>query len=220
MTFKHSLLQPFALVALFGFSASALASVTISVPSDVKVLAVNSEEPELSGGIFSSSKSVTLPDGENQIVFRYSPVFQQGGDQTTVNTDAIITKFTASNTELTLEVPEYRSADKAQDFDNNPAWKLVDEKGNAVDVQQDKLIKNGIQLGRQYDAESIAYNKKGGIAAIAPTGASVAAVSAANVQVPVNSQYKTTEEQMLHYWYDKADKETKQRFIQSIIQVK
>ena len=115
---------------------------------------------------------------------------------------------------LPFEVPQYRSADNAKEFDKNPTWKLVDDKGNPVDVKQDKLIKNGVQLGRQYDTESVAYNKKGGIAAIIP------ASTAANIQVPVNSQYKTTEEQMLHYWYDKADKETKQRFIQSIIQVK
>lgn len=213
MSFKHFLLQPLA-IAFIGFSASAAADVTITFPTDVEMLAVNSEKPEMNGGLFSSTKSITLPDGENQIVFRYTPVFHEGGERNAVNTNAIITKFTASNTELTLEVPLYRSADQAKEFDKNPAWKLVDDTGNAVDVKQDKLIKNGVQLGRQYDTESVAYNKKGGVAAI------ISASAAAVIQVPVNSQYKTTEEQMLHYWYDKADKETKQRFIQSIIQVK
>lgn len=224
MSLKNTIIKPITLCALIGLSSSAMAEVIIHIPSEVDLLATNSQEPEVDGGIFSSTKTVTLPDGENQIVFRYSPVFKTGNDQETVNTDAIITKFTASDTELNFELPKYRTADLAKDFDRNPNWKLVDKDGNTVAVKQDKLLKSGIQLGRNYDQESIAYNKTGGVAAIAATGtvASVAATStpAAAPQMPANSQYKTTEEQMLHYWYEKADNETKQRFLQSIIQAK
>lgn len=97
---------------------------------------------------------------------------------------------------------------------------MVDEDGNAIEVKQDKLLKPGVQLGRNYDQESVAYNKTGAVAAIAPATAAVATTAAAPPQMPANSQYKTTEEQMLHYWYEKADSETKQRFLQAIIQAK
>lgn len=219
MSLKNVILKPVALCALLGLSTSVFANVTITLPSNVDLLAANSETPKINGNVFSNTKSITLPDGENQIVFRYKPVFRQGGDTEIVTTEAIITKFTASDVELTFDIPEYRSAELARDFDKNPTWKLVDKDGNAVDVKQDKLTNPGFQIGRNYDQESVAYNKKGGIAAITATGA--LAVTEAAIQSPAaNSQYKTTEEQMLHYWYEKADKETKQRFLQSIIQAK
>lgn len=220
MSLKYAILKPLALCTLLGLSTSALAEVTITVPSNVDLLAANSQDPELDGGLFSKEKTLTLPDGENQIVFRYTPSFKNGGDLETVSTDAIIAKFTASDKELTLKVPEYRTATLARDFDKNPNWSLVDKQGNAVEVKQDKLLKPGMQLGRKYDRESEAYNKKGGIAAITLAGTATAVAAVPTTQVPVNSQYKTTEEQMLHYWYDKADQETKQRFLQAIIQAK
>ncbi|WP_105901034.1 DUF2057 family protein [Vibrio gangliei] len=228
MSVKHAILKPLALCALLGLSSSALANVTITFPPEVDILATNSQDPETDGGFFSSTKSVTLPDGENQIVFRYSPVFKTGNDQEVVSTDAIIAKFTATDADLTLEVPKYRTPSLARDFDNNPNWKLVDKDGNEVAYQQDKLLKPGVQLGRKYDRESEDYNKKGGVAAITLAGTTAAVVAtsapapaaATTIQAPANSQYKTTEEQMLHYWYDKADQETKQRFLQAIIQAK
>ncbi|MGV3000570.1 DUF2057 family protein [Vibrio sp. E150_018] len=215
MTLKRVLLKPITLCVLLGLSSSAFANVVINIPSEVDVLAANSQKAEIEGGFFSSTKSITLPNGENQIVFRYNPVFKQGNDQITVTTDAIITKFTASDTELNFDLPKYRNADLARDFDHNPDWKLVKKDGNAIEVKQDKLLKPGVQLGRNYDQESVAYNKTGGVAAIMP-----AATAAVALKMPANSQYKTTEEQMLHYWYEKADSETKQRFLQSIIQAK
>ena len=224
MSLKHTILKPITLCALLGLSTSAFADVTITIPSNIDLLATNSQKPEINGNIFSSSKSVTLPDGENQIVFRYNPVFRQGGDTEIVATEAIITKFTASDVGLTFDIPEYRSAELARDFDKNPTWKLVDKDGNAVDAKQDKLSNPGFQIGRNYEQESVSYNKKGGVAAIVTAGTaavvSTPAAADATIQVPVNSQYKTTEEQMLHYWYEKTDKETKQRFLQSIIQAK
>lgn len=180
------------------------------------MLAVNSEEPDISGNFFASEKSITLPDGVNQVVFRYTPSFQEGNEQVSVATDAIITKFEAEDTTLYIDVPEYRNAEQAHDFDKNPTWKLIDDSGNAIPVAQDKLIKNGVQLGRKYDSESVAYNKKGGVAAITASAAIPAAAAVQPVKMSGDTQYKNTEEQMLHYWFDKADAKTQQRFVESI----
>lgn len=209
-------LSPIALASLLCFSATASADVIIKFPSNIDILAVNSEEPDISGNFFASEKSVTLPDGVNQIVFRYKPSFQEGNEQISITTDAIITKFDAKDTTLYIDVPEYRNADQARDFDKNPTWKLIDDSGNAIPVDQDKLMKNGVQLGRKYDSESVAYNKKGGVAAITASAAIPAAAAVQPVKMSGDAQYKNTEEQMLHYWFDKADAETQQRFVESI----
>ncbi|MFV0576823.1 MAG: DUF2057 family protein [Vibrio sp.] len=245
MSKKHSVLKPLALCALLGLSASAFAEVKINIPGDVDFLAANNQKQKLEGGFLSSSRAVTLPDGQNQIVFRYEPVFKQGDTQKTVNTDVIIAKFDSSDSELTLVMPKYSREKDAEQFNDHPeSWKLVDQDGNQVDVVQDVLKKDGFQIGRKYDQESIVYNQSNGVAAVPITGAAVATATAINmtnggtayvpatavpathaaaeatIQQPVSAQYKTTEEQMLHYWYEKADPETKQRFLQSIIQAK
>ncbi|MBD1577336.1 MULTISPECIES: DUF2057 family protein [Vibrio] len=219
MSITRSVLTPAALAALLCFSATAAADVTIKFPSNVDMLATNSADPDINGGLFASEKSVTLPDGVNQIVFRYQPVFQEGNDQVNVTTDAIITKFDATDSQLELVMPKYRSADQARDFDKNPTWKLVDQNGNEVKVAQDKLLKNGVQLGRKYEVESVAYNKKGGVAAITAVAATAPVAASAPVAATTTTavQYQNTEEEMLHQWFDKADTATQQRFTSSVM---
>ncbi|TOI70450.1 hypothetical protein CGI54_26030, partial [Vibrio parahaemolyticus] len=68
-------------MALSIFASSNLyAATTLVVPEDVKLLAVNMEKPKLEGGIFSDEKTIEIPDGTNQIVFKYQPEFEIGDD--------------------------------------------------------------------------------------------------------------------------------------------
>lgn len=252
---KNIKLKSFSLLALLAMSSSAFASVTLTVPSTVDLLVVNGQTPETStlDKFFSNNeKQVELPDGWNQIVFEYHPQFNQGNgdDLVLIDTDTIVAKFNASQTELTFDLPKYRNEREARTFDQNPDWKLVNKNGQTVEVTQDKLLKGGIQLGRDYKEEIQSYNQKGGSAAVilqepvakaapasAPvvSAAPVAATAAATTAVVSNTSqasttsqtsapvvkssgnYKNTEEEMLHYWYQKADAETKQRFIREIL---
>ncbi|GEA61564.1 DUF2057 family protein [Vibrio comitans] len=212
----------------------AFAEVTIGLPEDVNLLLVNGTEPEIDGGFFSSSSTAILPDGENQIVFRYVPSFKQGQEFEKMNSDVIVAKFTAENEKLEFEFPKYRNIRDAQRFNNNPDWKLVNESNQAIDITQDKLVYEGMQIGRDYEAEMIKFNAAGGAAAIATTNsAAYAAVTAAQASgqkvtvVPVaetaaatnatptqlpETTAGTTEEEMLMFWYSKADDATKARF--------
>ncbi len=212
------LLKPLTCALALAMSGVAFANVTINVPDDVSILAANGENVKLSGGFLASKKTFAVPDGVNQIVFRFAPFFNQGNDRVIVESDAIIARFSAADSELTFQFPQYRNQVEAEDKIQNLDWKLVDKSGNAVIVQQDKLIKSGMQIGRDYVRELDDYNRKGGVAAIAYTGAMVqprtlpAQIPADMKQAGAAAQTDSTAEEMLHFWYQRADEETKARF--------
>ncbi|MGR4999377.1 DUF2057 family protein [Vibrio celticus] len=212
-------LQSIALLSTIIAAPQVLADVTIEVPSSadalVEVLAVNEAKPDLDGGFFSSSKTITVPDGVNQIVFKYQLAFSQGNDREFVDSDTIIATFDATDTALTFDMPKFRNTNEAKKGLQNLDWKLVDENQNAISVKQDKLIKDGMQIGRKYPQEAKEYNQKGGIAALTVgASAGVAAAVAQPVTLPakIDGNAANTAEEMLYFWYEKADAETKQKF--------
>ncbi|MBU2909365.1 hypothetical protein BCT47_05590 [Vibrio splendidus] len=211
-------LQSIALLSTIIVAPNVLADVTIEVPSSadalVEVLAVNEAKPDLDGGFFSSSKTITVPDGVNQIVFKYQLAFSQGNDREFVDSDTIIATFDAADTALTFDMPKFRNTNEAKKGLQNLDWKLVDENQNAISVKQDKLVKDGMQIGRKYPQEAREYNQKGGIAALTVGASAGAAAVAQPVTLPakIDGNAANTAEEMLYFWYEKADAETKQKF--------
>ncbi|MEF1256430.1 MULTISPECIES: DUF2057 family protein [unclassified Vibrio] len=194
-----------------GISATAAADVTIAIPDTIDVLVVNDSKPDVSGSIFSATKTLTLPDGENQILFKYQPYFDQGKDRIILESDPIIGTFTASDTQLEFDLPKYRNEHDGAKQIRNLEWALIDTSGQAIEMKQDKLVKDGMQIGRNHQIELADYNRRGGVAAVSTTAVVAVTLPAKldqkNVQVGDN-----TAEEMLHFWYSKADAETQARF--------
>ncbi len=214
------LIKPLTCALALAMSGMAFADVTVSVPDNVSVLAANGEKADLSGGFFAPERTLTLPDGLNQVVFRFAPYFNQGNDRLSVESDVIVTRFDATNAELTLQMPEYRNLRDAEEKIKDLDWKLVDDSGNAIAVDQDKLLKPGMQIGRDYVREIEDYNQAGGAAAVAFAGAATMQPVTLPAKVPADMKQvratavkaDSTAEEMLHFWYQKADAETKARF--------
>ncbi|HAU8296237.1 TPA: DUF2057 domain-containing protein [Vibrio vulnificus] len=208
-----NIIKPLTCILAMSISGLATAAVTLHVPDDVTLFVANGQKAKLSGSLFASSKTIELPNGENQIVFQYEPYFSQGNDRIGVESNVIIAKFSANDTDLNFELPKYRDHRVAEQEIKQMQWQLVDEQGAAVTKSEDKLVKSGMQIGRDYAREAADYNQTGGIAAIG-TAVSVATIKTepvANVETKVKAGDNTTEE-MLHFWYDKADEATKARF--------
>lgn len=213
---------------LVGCSGLAMADVTIKIPDNVDLLSVNAGDPTTdSSGFFSSGETATLPDGVNQIVFKYEPFFDVNRDERKViASKAIIARFEATDAELTLNVPTYRDARQAQKNIDNLEWSLTDKNGQVIPVVEDKLIKDGMQIGRDYNREADDYNRNGGVAAltVATTAAVATTTAAATTAAATTAAQPTTlpatapaagdntAEEMLMFWYNKADAETKARF--------
>lgn len=195
------LIKPLSYFLAIAFSATAAAKVTLEVPSSIDVLVVNGAKPKTSGSLFSSTKSLELEDGQNQIVFRFEPFFNEGNDRVIVESDVVIAKFTAQDKELTFSLPDYRDAKAAKANIKSFEWSLIDKSGVAVNIDQDRLIKKGMQLGRNYPQETIDYNRTGAVASVS-NGTDYSSAMTDG----------TTVEEMLHFWYNKADEKTKARF--------
>lgn len=151
-----------------------------------------------------------MEDGQQQIVFRYHPYFTQGNDRVGVESDVVIAKFNAAEQSISFDMPEFRNAADAERSIKSMEWTLRDQQGTAIEMKQDRLIKEGMQIGRDYKQETLEYNMTGGPAAITtqyvkPTSAN-------------GSTSDTTAEEMLHFWYGKADAQTKARFKQYVNQ--
>ncbi|EIU7614606.1 DUF2057 domain-containing protein [Vibrio vulnificus] len=208
-----NIIKPLTCLLAMSISGMATAAVTLHVPDDITLFVANGQKAKLSGSLFASSKTIELPNGENQIVFQYEPYFSQGNDRIGVESNVIIAKFSATDTDLNFELPKYRDHRVAEQEIKQMQWQLVDEQGAAVTKSEDKLVKSGMQIGRDYAREAADYNQTGGIAAIG-TAVSVATIKTepvANVETKVKAGDNTAEE-MLHFWYDKADDATKARF--------
>ncbi|EHU4941943.1 TPA: DUF2057 domain-containing protein [Vibrio vulnificus] len=208
-----NIIKPLTCILAMSISSLATAAVTLHVPDDVTLFVANGQKAKLSGSLFASSKTIELPNGENQIVFQYEPYFSQGNDRIGVESNVIIAKFSATDTDLNFELPKYRDHRVAEQEIKQMQWQLVDEQGAAVTKSEDKLVKSGMQIGRDYAREAADYNQTGGIAAIG-TAVSVATIKTepvADVETKVKAGDNTAEE-MLHFWYDKADEATKARF--------
>lgn len=155
-------------LALFG-SVQSYADVVVNVPEDVNVEVVNLAKPELKGSLLGGERSLTLPNGVNQIVFQYTPQFVTRDDAKTVYSDFLITKFDANDTVISFKLPKYKSAQIAQEKIAHLKWSLIDNSGNELKTLSDKLDIDGIRLGRNYIEDATDYNKKGGIASVSMT---------------------------------------------------
>lgn len=204
-------IKPLSFLLAMSVSGLAVADVTLTVPSEIDLLVANGEKPSMtSHGLFATEKTLTLPDGENQIAFRIERDFDKGTDSIKVESEVIIAKFNQSNQQLHFVLPSYRNATEAQEKIQQPQseWALMTQSDENVEVNQDTLIKKGMQIGRDYPQETLEYNRKGGAAAVAVSYYSTAP-NAPQLSAPVSA---STAEEMLHFWYSKADEQTKARF--------
>lgn len=183
------------------------AEVKIPIPDTINLLVVNSLKPKIEKGGLFGTDTLVLPDGENQIVFKFQPSVMENDTLRRVYSDAIIAKFSAQDDELKFVLPEYRDLNQARNEIGNFEWSMVNNKDQVVDVKSEPLSANGVQLGRNFLEDVTDYNRRGGVAAIT-TGA-VAVKS-----LPVQGQVKADSENVgqLKAWYLKANKQERKDF--------
>ena len=176
------LLMPF----FFFLPPMAYSTVQLTIPEEIQLYVANGDRIEHS--FFSSPKSIELPNGLNQIVFRYQTNFRKRDQNVKFLSQAIVATFNAKDTELTFQLPQYQDEETAKNFNSGHDWSLVSEKGNKPKINQALLEHHGTQFGRDFQQEVLEYNKKGGSAAI----------------VLLQSTKKELTEQELYLLYKKA----------------
>ncbi|MCL1096290.1 YccT family protein [Shewanella kaireitica] len=210
MRLSHSVLT----ALLICINSAAFANVEVTPPSNSELVLVNGKESVSTG-------KLTLDNGENQLALRYIGRYQQQGSQTQFSSDVMIMTFLAENTSLTITFPRIRSNSAADAFNREPKISLKDTSGVDIAFRQDKLIKDGMQLGRDYEKEIFEYNSSNQIAALGALAAPIAAkvqpnlLQVENVTKQANDPKQTDQinvGQMLDFWYQQADEETRKAF--------
>ena len=123
-------------IALMACS-SAFSAVTIAVPEEIKLLAVNDQE--IRSGLFSSAQQVKVNAGENVINLRYQQYFEHHNGAHDILKSGVITLKTpilqdGENYRLALVNPP-KDFDAAKEFKDQPSVGLYNQK-NQLLVQQ------------------------------------------------------------------------------------
>ncbi|WP_298769508.1 DUF2057 domain-containing protein [uncultured Shewanella sp.] len=186
-----------------------LANVTLKMPYNSDLILVNGKDA-------SGNEKIKLPNGINQVAFRYQGNFYQQDQESSFDSDVIIMTFEGFNASYSLSLPNLRTMNAAQQFNHKPQLTLTDKTGNSVPFKQGKLMKKGLQFGRDYEAEIAAYNQTSQPAALdtlvknTPAIAPQTTSQVSNATTPVNSQVNVG--QMLDFWYSQADEATRASF--------
>lgn len=192
-----------------GLSFPSLADINLELPYSAELVLVNGVKKD-------GNEPLVLKNGENQIAFRYQDGYRENGEYQLFKSDVIIVKFNGEDANYRLEMPKLRNEMETFKFNNNPSIKLTDTNGQAINFEQDKLMKSGIQFGRDYEAEMVAYNLTDNAAAM--KSAAITTLPA-KVNLDGKQQGENVAETMLNYWYEQADPATQARFKARINQV-
>ncbi|PSW03709.1 YccT family protein [Photobacterium lipolyticum] len=190
-----------------GLSFPSLADMNIDLPDSAELILVNGVKAE-------GNDTLTLKNGQNQIAFRYDDGFRENGEYSLFRSDVVIMTFTGIDTHYSLTLPKLRSSLEGREFNRKPALTLTDKSGTPVTFEQGKLMKNGMQLGRDFEAEIAAYNQTSQPAAVAAISLQATSQLATNINTNTanQAQGENVAENMLNYWYEQADEATRIRF--------
>lgn len=141
------------------FFVQAHAEVTITLP--------DSAEPLLLNGKDITSHQLISQNGPQQLVFNARASYREFGQQKRFVSETLIVTFSGENNHYRVSLPKISSPKSAEKFNDVPQIGLTDTQGNKVAYKIDKLLKDGIQIGRNYSEEIKAYNIGQGVAAIA-----------------------------------------------------
>ena len=199
-------------------SSSAFSAVTISVPEEIKLLAVNDQE--IRSGLFSSAQQVKVNAGENVINLRYQQYFEHHNGAHDILKSGVITLKTpilqdGKNYRLALVNPP-KDFDAAKEFKDQPSIGLYNQK-NQLLVQQTgaKASSTGWLIGslrnKTVDAtqNSATVNQP---AAVYTAAAVLPSEKTTQATLHTQKQTQGKEQQLIQLW-QQASKAERQKFM-------
>ena len=126
-----------ATAAVFLFSTSVFSAVTVTVPEEIKIVAVNDQE--VKSGLLRSNQTYSLDAGVNAISVRYNEFFQHSDNSHDILKSGVVTVKTPSlkdgETYRLALIQAPKDFDAAQKYKDQPIIGLYDAK-NQLLVQQ------------------------------------------------------------------------------------
>lgn len=210
------------LITIFFFTP-ALAAPILQLPEQIKVILINGTKP-------ANTQNIELNNERNQLVFRFEGELGHSfDDKERVYSDVFVVLFSAEGKTLKLSIPTIRNEIQLKKFNQHPNINIVSQTNNDIPYAIDKLEKDGFQVFRDYQQELKDFNESSSSAAVhLDTKKDSAGHQGINKNIENSKKqrqitsYNETEtnptlaEEMLKYWYQQADKKTKERFNQWI----
>lgn len=185
----------------------------ISASSNINFLVFDGQK------VKKSTKLETVVGKSHQVVLEVSSIYRAGGDDSFFESDPIVLSFNGSTENIVIKAPKLTSEADISKFKQSPTFKVETTSGNALSFKQDYLKGSDGFLPNSNIMENLAaYNAENNKAAvkefaIASPSVAVAGSGSKTNKSKVMVQGENIAEQQLQYWFQQADKETQQRFL-------
>ena len=180
--------------------SSVQAEVRVEVPGDFQILAV-------SDGKVQDEQHGVLADGAQQLLVRYEGVIpsrNSSDNDRQIRSEPQVIRFEARGQSVRLQATVPTDEKGMERYAKTPVVSLL-AGDKLLKVQQDALVVNGMQIGMDWHARLMEYNRGTGKAVLATT------VAATAVQAP--SVPASELEGQLQQLFLQADPELRKRFI-------
>lgn len=196
---------------------------TIEIPRPYVVYLQDGKTAKSSA--LNAERKVNLSAGAHQLVIRFEGSFKDQSDTRLVSGEPVVINLDLKGDEaLAIKFAYPRNYRAAEQFIAQQKLTFIDTKSGAT-VNVDHFVmpkKEGLQIGRDYQAELLAMGKgfqqvpaDVALATTATMAATAAPDAKLNAQGSVDKNAQTIE--MLKYWYNQADAETRKNFQHWII---
>jgi len=193
----------------------ASADVILIPAPGVDIVAVNGVSVE-SNSFFSDTSRIQLDNGQHQIVAEYVAEIEESADDYLLEkSDTFVLLFNANDTTLNLSAPAVSSQYALQTFNQGNQWQLTRTDGTPVEFTTGKLEKEGFQLGRDYEKELKRFNHTQAKAALPALATDTHSFQSSGASIHSSETGITDQKmagEMLQFWYERADQNTRDKF--------
>ncbi|MCL6268420.1 DUF2057 domain-containing protein [Sansalvadorimonas sp. 2012CJ34-2] len=201
------------------FFAVPIWAATLTVPNNIDIEVLDGQKYRSEASFLGGSNTkIDLNDGDHQLVVRLSGNLKTSGDAELYKTGYfVVTLNSEGNSELKLATKSIRNKKDLNAFNKKPEFFLTNNQGQPYPFKMALLEKEGMQIGRDLVRELSEFNATGNPAAL-ESRAPFAALAMNNPQTALSNGSNSVSEillseQMLHYWFQQADKPTRERFL-------
>ena len=198
-------------------SPSVFSAVTVTVPEEIKIIAVNDQE--VSSGLLRSNQSYQLDAGSNAISVRYTEYFQHPDNSHDILKSGVVTVKTPElkdgETYKLALINAPKDFDEAKNYKDQPIIGLYDAKNQLLVQQMGAKEAAKPLFGKSILSKSVDLTSKTATPANQPAAVYTQAAVApktANVRIIENTTGGQLDQQLIQLW-KQASKAERQKFM-------
>ncbi|MCG8710170.1 DUF2057 family protein [Brenneria sp. 4F2] len=209
----------FAACLFTAVTSSPAIAITLKLDPDIDLIVVDGQK--VSSSILKGADSLELDSGQHQLLFKVvKDIRAPAHSQTNYTSPALIASFYAKKlTSVSFKLPALETMSERKKFDQQANYQLIDEKQQIIPSQMDILNVTDDELAYKIETKMAEYNAAKHRASVAQFSKMITSTKKDLVEngaikdTPDDATNAETPFSMMQYWFQKADKETQQRFL-------